>query len=205
MLKKSIKTKKYKFCRRHNVAVVVISVVLFLLGIIVVVEGFLIIWIWKAQTVQSNNKITTLILQAAEGLNSPVPIDATTGKYYIPQAHLVLPIKTYVVGTELEYRYSPVQDDLAEELAIPNSYGFMRARTIMINAQNLKDTFDSVPTLQSCARGYYLLIGADDTGRGRLIFSKKLFDGRQLYVRLDNGCTDRNDDFENYLKQIESY
>lgn len=196
--------KQFRFTKQ-SVPIVVLSTITGLLVVTVLIGAFFIQGMWWQQQVEGNGKITTLILQAAEGLNAPAPIDAKTGKVYIPQAKLVLPARTSTAGSELHYRYSSAQDGQPEELAIVNEYGFRQARTEMISAMNLEDTFTEVPALQACLRGYQIYFAPIADTKNPLTFSKKLGDGRTVYVYLDSGCKQRNPDFEAYLKQIDSY
>lgn len=190
---------------RQKLAIITLGIITFMLIVLMAVGTYFLYYLWKAQERESNTKITTLILQAIDGLDSPIPIEAQTGKAYMPQVRLTLPQRPSTVGAELEYRYSPAQDDYPEELSIPNIYGFWAARSLMINGQNMEETFAAVPALQSCARGYQLQFKPATDTQNPLIFTKPLADGRTLHVYLDSGCSERNQDFEDYLKQIDSY
>ncbi len=190
---------------KQNIVIIVLSVLVGMLVIGMAIGGFFMSFIWQNQMSESNLKITTLILQAVDDLDIPIPIDAQTGKAYIPQVRLVLPIKPSTIAPELEYRYSAAQGEFPEELSIPHTHGIWRARSAMIGARTFDDIFNIVPKLQACSRGYKLSFSPKNDEQEKLIFTKKLADGRDLYVYLENVCDEPNEDFENYLKQINSY
>lgn len=205
MKKHIMNVKNIKKYPKQKIAIIMLSIVSLLLVLGLAVGAYFISYIWKVQKDESNSRISTLILQAVDGLNRPVPIDAQTGKAFLPQVRLSLPISDNATVDELQYRYSPALNGNSEELSIVNSYGFIKARSSLISAQKSEETFNMANQLQACARGYQFLLNPNNERQRTLRFTKKLNDGRELYVYLDNGCNDINDDFENYLKQIESY
>jgi len=181
-----------------------LGIVLALLVIAVALLGYFSLYMWQIIKSENGTTVKILIMQAIDGLSSPAPIEATTGKVYIPQARLVLPAPPQTIGPEVRYQYSPSWEDTPEELRIVNMFGVMSARSQLMGAANLEDAFKAVPELQSCARGYSLSFNKRDDV-GDLVFNKVLANGRELNVYLEPACQQKNEDFENYLKTIDNY
>jgi hypothetical protein len=190
---------------KQNIAIIALVVIIGAIILSIIYLGSILHYVWKVQEAESNVKISTLILQSVEGLSNPAPVDPQTGNVYIPQARLKLPANQDTIGAEVEYSYTPPQDDIPEELRIVNTYGFWSARSAMLGAQTVEGTFEQVPKLQACSRGYLISFNPLKNSADPLKFTKQLTDGRTLSVYLDAGCTASNDEFENYLKQIESF
>ena len=147
-----------------------------------------------------------MILDAAEGLRKPVPVDAQSGQVYIHEVHLTLPEQGN--RTQALYSYSKPENpgDFIEELNIVDVSAVRIAKPELNNAQNTDQLFAALPKFQACNRGYFLTFKpAPSYEDAPLIFSKKLKDGRTLYVSKENTCSTNSGTFVTYLKQIESY
>ena len=201
---RSSKTTQQKSSNKsHFQSITVILLVVLTLSSIA--SWWFISYLWSVQKSEGNIKVASLILQALDGLSTPAPIDAQTGKIYFPQVRLVLPMATDTVLSEIEYRYSPPEVSAPEELRIVNVHGLQSARSAMVGAQNMEDTFEQVPKLQACTRGYQVSFAPVTDTQDPLIFTKQLLNGQNVYVYQDAGCNQSNEYFENYLKQIDSY
>ena len=198
---KATQQKSTKQTRFQNITVIL----LVLLTISSIASWWFISYLWSVQKSEGNIKVATLILQALDGLSTPAPIDAQTGKTYFPQVRLVLPMAPDTVLSEIEYRYSPPEDSAPEELRIVNVHGLQSARSAMVGAQNMEDTFEQVPKLQACTRGYRVSFASLTDTQDPLVFTKQLSNGQNVYVYRDAGCKQSNEYFENYLKQVDSY
>lgn len=204
MAKQQNKKAKASKRTKQHIYSYVLGIVVALLVIAVAVLSYFSFYMWQIIKSENGTTVKILIMQAIDSLSNPAPIEATTGKVYVPQARLALPPPPYTVGQAVRYQYSPTFEDMPEELRIVNTYGVMDARSRLIGAANLEDAFKAVPELQACARGYLLSFTAR-TDAGDVVFTKRLSDGRELTVYLETDCKQKNEFFENYLKTIDNY
>jgi hypothetical protein len=152
-------------------------------------------------------KISQLILKAIEALNLPVPTDAKTGRIYFYEAKITLPPASDP-AQRLYYFYSPPDKyGGTEMLGLKDKLSVDMQKSKVYAASTLENVFKEVPKLQACSRGYEVFFtqpgkfGAD----GKLLFTKKLNDGRTARIYLDPECTDNQDLMVPYLKQMQSY
>lgn len=176
--------------------------------VVIIVQSFFIYQLKSQVKPLVDFPIKELISQALDGLYTDLPVDAKTGVYYIAPAKLSLPATTNL-NNRFSYSYSPKSEDgeFSEEIHLNVKNLVSKAKVEMYSQQGISDTFSVVPKLQACARGYLLKFVEDDNDDdyGEVVFTKTLSDGRNLYVRLDKGCTEPNDEALTYLKQIDSY
>lgn len=155
----------------------------------------------------SAQRMSTLILQAVDNLQQPLPRDAKTGEYYMPDVRMRLPA-TSESSKRLEYSYVPKTGDIDEELRVSSFSATLAPRTHVMNAQNMNALFDAVPKLQACTRGFKLTFGQlDGKSQEGLVFvhEKTLQDGRRLFIYAEADCNAEAGSALEYLKQIDSY
>lgn len=162
--------------------------------------------------------LATLIGDATEQLNKPAPVDPSTGKVYIPEAHLVLP--PYTGLGQIEYQYDSVQNsgENGAEVHLTSSTILNLAKGKMwddvANANNRlawqgynsSELFNDVPSLQACTRGIQVFYTKQNLG-GDYVYqgSHKLNDGRTLYVYSESDCAQDQAVVIALAKQAQSY
>lgn len=154
----------------------------------------------------STIKIGSLILEAVDNLNDPLPINPQTGEKYIPEARLRLPANSSS-SNRLEYYYSAESVDMPEEVRLASTTALASSRTKIMSATSQEALFAAVPRLQACSRGYRITFKNDIPIEDGLtvVLEKTLKDGRFLRVLEEEAC-DMPDYFDiSYLKQIDSY
>ena len=204
---------KQKQLKRHNskrftkqqITIGILTIVVAVLVLAVAIGGWFIAYLWQIVRSESGTTVKILITQAVEGLSSPAPIDGPTGRVYLPQARLSLDPLPDTIGSEIRYQFLPAWEDMPQEIRIVNGYGVMSARSNLVGTPKLEEAFAAVPELQACSRGYLLSFNEQSQTADTLKFKKTLSDGRQLYVYLDAGCSQYQEDFENYLKTVDTY
>ena len=155
---------------------------------------------------QSTDKISNLIVRAVEALNWPVPTDAQTGRLYFHEAKLTLPPASDP-GQGIYYFYTPALTGQQAELKLIDKQTVNMQKGKILAASDMQAVFDAVPKLQACARGYLAVFSPASSSEtdGKLVFQKKLTDGRTVYVYLEAVCSDNQYQMLPYLKQIDSY
>ena len=162
--------------------------------------------------------LATLIGNATEPLNKPAPVDPSTGKIYIPEAHLMLP--TYSGLGQIEYQYDSAQDSGSNgaEIHLTSSTILSLAKGKLwddvANANNRQawqgynanELFNDVPSLQACTRGVQIFYTKQNLG-GDYVYqgSHKLNDGRTLYIYSESECTQDQTPIITLAKQAQSY
>lgn len=192
---------------KPQLPILILSITTAVLVIAVASLGYFTAYMWQVVRMEnaSGTTMKLLLVQAVDGLSSPAPVEATTGKMYFPQERLVLPAPPGNVNSQVEYRYNPAWEDQPAELFIVNMFGLLSAKSQIMSAPDVDNIFTEVPELQACSRGYSLVYNEITNNQNTFKFSKTLADGRQLYVYLDTACTQISEEFESYLKQIDSY
>lgn len=150
--------------------------------------------------------LANMVMDAAQNLQTPLPIDAQSGRVYIYEGRLTLPAQG--PDTMMNYRYDkPSQSgDYDEEMRLTDVATFRTSTSGVRNAQTLDQLFSAIPHMQACGRGYRVLFKPNyDTESGPMLFSKKLKDGRTIYVYLEKDCDQSKSRIEPYIRQIESY
>lgn len=163
--------------------------------------------------------ISSLIINAVEGLNKPAVIEPISNRQYLPDAKLVLPPAT-APNDQLLYSYTAYTADNGPhtELSVTTKQAVHTAESRLWDTQadksywgssNMIKTFDQVPNLQACVRGVHLYFDAksgNDSGY-KLEASKPLEDGRTVYIFTETGtiCHVGFGSLVEYLKQVQSY
>ncbi len=170
---------------------------------------------------ESEPAIATTLFNAIDSLNTPVPIEAETGKQYIANARLVVPASDI---TDMLYAYTPSDEVTLAAISFTTRqiishgeaqtagayYDSFAKNAFSFDRQGkaFEALFTKLPSLQACARGVQIFQAAqpDDSmlvDRGE----KKLQDGRTLHFYTEEQC-EQQDQLNNLLevvKQIESY
>jgi hypothetical protein len=160
----------------------------------------------------------TLVEDATKQLNKPAPVDAKTGKIYIPQARLVLP--SYTGFGQVEYMYEAGQytSDNATEIHLTSSSILNSAenklwvdianannRTVW-QSYNSSNLFTSLPSLQACTRGVQIFYSRQNLGSDYVFQnSHKLSDGRTLYIYSESGCKQDQSAIITLASEAQSY
>lgn len=156
--------------------------------------------------------LPSLIISAVEGLAKPAPVDAPTGKIYISDAKLVLPVITY--GSEVsDIRYAYFAQQNPKELQVTTSSIMRAAEAKLWTAQSVGESqddqsramFAQVPNLQACTRGVHVFFGAQNQSGLTTAGNTQLKDGRTLYFYTEDGCNQNLSSLVAYLKQAQSY
>lgn len=152
----------------------------------------------------SSHTIGNLIVEAVDGLSTPVPMDAQTGNLYVQDAKLTLPPATEQTPALL-YSYYPGDESGQEELRLVDASAVRSAKVPVISGQSMESVFEAVPKLQACARGYLVVFSERTETDIPKVFQKQLRDGRTIYVYLEDACDEGKQNMLDYLWHIESY
>lgn len=172
-----------------------------LLVMTLLVYGIVLSFLVSARPVEDNQRLSTLILQAVDRVNHPLPIDAPSGKVYFAAAKLSLPAVPTTLG-ELVYTYSFSDGASIDGLHLASLSDIrMREGPITNYSHDSKAMFDQVPKLQACARGIALNFQASEDQSP--VATKQLADGRTLYFYTEPLC--ENAELLEYAQQIQSY
>lgn len=162
--------------------------------------------------------IATLIDNSTKNLNKPAPVDAASGKVYIPEAHLVLP--AYTGFGQIEYMYESGQytSNNATEIHLTTSAILNLAKDKMWaevansnnrmawQSYNPSAVFNAVPSLQACTRGVQVFYSKQNlSGDYAFQGSHKLKDGRTLYVYSEGDCKQDQSPVIDLAIKAESY
>lgn len=173
------------------------------------------------QNRDNNNTIIHLVSSAVENSMLPVPVQAESGKQYIPELRLVFPATSDYSLTPLQYNYQAAVDSMPAALQIRSLSSVRRAETAlwyanqpssMWRTSNTEALFEAVPSLQACARGVDVFFGQHDAK----VYSEaavyqgevKLQDGRTMYIYVEkpNACKQSSfDSLVAYVQQAQSY
>lgn len=169
-----------------------------------------------------NAVVAHLIGSAADALNKPAPLDAPTGKVYIPDARLVMPPYTDAMGS-IEYFYdnsgglpasSPVVHLTSSVIMnmAKNKLWIAMANNNSVGAPSAHEhdelgMFQEVPSLQACARGVQLYFSPQSRKQPALALqdSHQLRDGRTVYVYSEPACKQDQSAVIALAKQSQSY
>lgn len=147
---------------------------------------------------QQDETIIQLIGDAIGGLSAPLPRDARSGNYYIPESKLTF--SSLNAPKSLTYY---VEDN---DIHIPAQKAYAMALSHSRSVNKLEESFSYVPKMQACSRGYLLTFSSPDTELGvKVVFDKKLRDGRTLTVAKDTACPNFDSETEEALRTIDSY
>ena len=178
-----------------------------LIGVQLVVTALLVLYVCHLQrqlNQLSQTTISRLIIDAADGLNRPVERDVHTGRAYIYEQRLMLPVISDT-HQRLSYAYSPPSEDSGMWLRIVDETVVGPERARLISAVSNDELFAAVPKFQACIRGYELTFERPQYPSGQEILVKMLSDGRTLYVYHEDLCANGRDKMIGYLQQIDSY
>lgn len=136
-----------------------------------------------------------------EDLNrlTPAPND---GKRYIPELRMVLPASTGDLIGPVAYRLFTTLKGDTNDLQLVSMHDLWVAESSLttIQTKDISDVFEAVPRAQACGRG----ISIQFANGGRTpAFTKKLQDGRTIYMFTETGC--KNDALFDLAKQLQSY
>ena len=187
---------------RNIAKLLIVSLVILSLGAL----GFYVNFLRRDNAQLQTAHLGNMIMDAAQNLRQPLPIDAQTGKVYIYEVKLMLPAQG--PDTKMEYSYDkPINPtDYDEELRLTDVASYRSSSAGIRNAQTLGQLFAAAPHFQACNRGYLVRFKPNyATETVPLLFTKKIKDGRTVYVYLENECQDSKSRIEPYLKQIDSY
>jgi len=160
----------------------------------------------------------TLIELHAKNLIKPAPVEAKTGKIYIPQARLVLP--PYTGFGQVEYMYDAGQHtsnnatviNLTSSSIINSAINKLwidiaKANNLTaLNSHNPPNFITSMPSLVACTRGVRIFYSKQNLS-GNYIFqnSHKLSDGRTLYIYSNNHCKQNQSAIITLASEAQSY
>lgn len=175
-------------------------------------------FIWDRTAENGSLKITLLIQSALEGLEDlkSAPAQGPDGTQLIKEMRLSLPAETDNVR-KLMYFYQAADagtDGAGYNWNMPESVqittkqlaGISRQRLLV--GQTVDDIFSFVPEAQACNRGFVLQFTAGDDNGLTLSGTRRLQDGRTLYVYREPECKSHVytvDQLEAYLLQAQSY
>jgi hypothetical protein len=196
--------KKIKITRQF-LKKLILPTIIFVMFLLIGVLSWYTYWTRQDLRQQSGDKIGTLVNRAVGSLNWPTAIDAQTGRVYIHEAKLTLPPAEQ--AQKLYYYYSPAFQDSQAELRLKDKLNVDMQTSKVAAASDPYAVFDAVPKLQACTRGYLVVFSPATGGEtnGKIIFQKKLKDGRTAYVYLESACADNLENMLPYLKQMDSY
>ena len=181
--------------KKHRGLVAVIAV---LVSVLVLIQAVLINDLYKRTDKLENDKVKSLVVDAIRSIGRPLVTDPTTGKEYVPEAHLVLPPFTQGMAVSYDGDKDAVQFGLRS--TVDQGIGDVKL------AQDLEKTFKRTSTLQACVRQVEIRFTQD---KGDPTYSqagnKKLADGRTAYFFTANDCTGDRAPLLEYVKQVESY
>jgi hypothetical protein len=194
------KTKTHK-PHPHTKPFVILIIVLSLLSLGLIANAMVTTYLLKKDQKQDNQRVAGLILDAVNQLNQPLTKD-TSGKQFIPEAKLRLPPADEELGGVV-YRYDASGDGMTESLQLASERSIRGASYLLRNAEQgtVEDVFDSVPRLQSCARGVQIVFAPQPKQTYQA--TKKLANGKTAYFFMEDGC--KNDKLFEFAKQLESY
>lgn len=155
-----------------------------------------------------------LIASAVDGLNKPAPVEASTGRVFIPDARLVMPPYTGAMGY-VEYYYDggdgsvglPSTLHLTSSVIINMAKTKLWTTTADNHRHDMKDVFLAVPSLQACARGVQLFFSPQSSKQPVLVLqgSHQLHDGRTVYVYSEPACQQDQSAVIALANQAQSY
>lgn len=197
MAKKQTKNHHSKFLIRGKILPIIVGV----LVVAVIVQGFFIFYLFKQSQVQDNSRISRLIIQSAESFLRPLPQDVKTGTVYISEAKLTLPSPPTSLGP-VTYSYEPSIEgsNPVIHLSRQNDINATKSK-LLVSDSSPESTFSVVPKYQSCIRG--VTITYDQKDLQQPSGSKVLSNGTTVYFSTEPLCP--NEDLLNYAKQIDSY
>ncbi len=171
-----------------------------------------IVWNWMQE--HSTVKITLLIQSAMRGLDElkSMPEKTDDGALLIKEARLKLPAETSEVR-KLLYFYSPSNStyqvpDEPEILQITTGQISTLSRERLLTGQTVDHVFTMVPEAQACNRGMTIEFQPNNDFGLKLSGSKRLQDGRTLYLYREPNCKHYDDllnSLETHLLRAESY
>jgi hypothetical protein len=186
---------------------VLVPSVLAILVVAAIVQSLLIAYLLYQNRILDNARISSLIQQAADGLNQPVSKDPRSGEVFISEARLTLPPVPAQLG-QIVYSYSGPYANFQPflRLARQNSIS-SSASQLLAGGASVEKTFSAVPKMQACTRGITVSYAdyAEQTGQpGPTAAGKKvLSNGKTVYFFTEPLCPEP--DLLKYAKQIDSY
>lgn len=197
MARKQTKNHRSKFSIRGKILPIIVGV----LVLAVIVQGFFIFYLFKQSQVQDNLRISRLIIQSAESFLRPFPQDVKTGTVYISEAKLTLPPPPVSLGP-VAYSYEPSIEGSNPVVHLSRLNDINAAKSkLLVSDSSPENTFSVVPKYQSCIRG--VVIAYDQKDLQQHAGSKTLSNGKKVYFSTEPLCP--NEDLLNYAKQIDSY
>jgi len=141
------------------------------------------------------------IVRTIDDLHDPLPTDAKFGTVYFHAAGLTLPPVPLELGGAV-YVYERADDGAVAGIRLVSKQNVRSASQPIINgALPVKEMFEFVPKLQSCARG--VLIGYNSQSEPKPTDSKTLSNGKTIYFTTEPLCL--NDKLLQYAKQVDAY
>ena len=170
---------------------------------------------WLSQNPPNPAIVISMITDALNGLETPVPVEAATGKPYIAANRLVWPAVPNSV-TQLYYADTGGTGD--PELQITSRTTMSVGISKLWNAAGTTSwhstdaarqnaIFAQVPSLQACARGIQLFFHPQNgqATQWQAQGSKQLADGRTVYFYTESACREDLTFLLSYVKQVQSY
>lgn len=149
----------------------------------------------------ANAYTAQLLIDAAEGINSDLPIEAKTGTVFINNAGLTLPAVPSDLG-KVTYSYLAGGEDFEPILRLARKDDINNAKSSLHNAAAARDDFfDKVPRLQACVRGVSIAYDKNDVQLAA--GSKVLSNGKTIYFSTEPLCP--SEDLLRYAKEVDSY
>lgn len=149
---------------------------------------------------RGNEHIAQIMLQSVNDLSQPLPTEPSTGKVFLTNQHLSLPPAPATLG-RLVYSTAYTDDDGQFPVHIAAKDDIARAaQPMMSTQQDSQKVFQTLPTVQACARGVGISFTKDDKPAAA---EKKLGNGKTLYFYTESLCT--NKALLEYVKQVDSY
>lgn len=189
--------------------------------VLLILQGFFDLSVYRGlieSHADQGTVLTTLIGEAVDNLNKPAPVDAASGKIYIPEARLVMP--AYIGLGQVEYMYESGQytTNNSTEVHLTSSQIINLAKNkLWLNLANANSRqpwhgynpsilFSAVPNLQACTRGVQIFYSKQSLG-GDYVFqgSHQLQNGRRLYVYSETDCQQDLAAIIKLAKQAQSY
>lgn len=163
-------------------------------------------FVWDSLQQQSAFDMKTLVADAIRGLEATM--SSPDSQQRIAEVQLALP-KTST-QQHIRYRYTEPMDGNKASLDV-TSKELMLWGVGQLPGRDQDELWGAIPEAQACSRGFsiYFHDAAEqqDKNQVTLAGTKRLADGRTMYVWRETGCNDKEnmDKLESYLLKTQSY
>lgn len=189
---------------------------LIIIGVVALLGQLVFNWLVYSslQRTQADTQVADIIVRAIDDMLQPAAVDAASGKVYLSEQKLVLPVSEVgpilyhsgIGGDEVSLTSKPIMIDAKSRMYNKSQ---QYHSVFSSNLQKVfEEIFDQVPNLQACSRVVHIAVGEHEpTEDGyEVADTKRLTDGRTVTIYKETGCTSPDlDKFVKYVRELDSY